>query len=184
MIFNNHYAYASVGAVIVVTAPTGSTVTATLGSKTLTTTEKNGTWTFHVKQFGEWTITATLGTSSKSAVVNVTEKTTYTVTIAYTVNVNVTRYGKELQFGNLFCYVLINGEQVYETGVYQADIGSVITCTGRNPKTSTIINLNGNRVASAGANNTAKYDYTVNSAVNISISFSGGSTASIINISE
>lgn len=184
MIFNTHYAYASVGAVIIVTAPTGSKVTATLGSKTLTATEKNGTWTFHVKQFGKWTITATLGASSKSAVVNVTEKTTYTVTIVYTVNVNVTRSGNGVQGSSTFCYVLINDEKVYETGIYPVSIGDAIKCVGRLTKASTIIQLNGKTVASAGAQYIAEYEYEVNSDINIAINYYGGTSNTYIRITE
>lgn len=186
MIFNTHYAYGAgvSGAVIVVTAPTGSTVTATLGSKTLTATEKNGTWTFQVKQFGEWTITATLNSSTKISVVNVTEKTTYNVTITYTVNVNVKRTGNGVQGSGTFCYVLINDEKVYETGVYPVSIGDTITCIGRLTKASTVIQLNGKTVASAGAQNIARYAYEVNSDVNIAISYYGGTTNTYIKITE
>lgn len=184
MIFNTHYAYGISGAVIIVTAPTGSNVTATLGGRTLTATEKNGTWTFQVKQFGEWTIVATLGASSKSTIVNVTEKTTYTVTIAYTVNVNVQRSGNGVQGSGTFCYVLINDEKVYETGIYPVSIGDTIKCVGRLTKASTVIQLNGKTVASAGAQNIAEYEYVVNSDINIAISYYGGTTNTYIRITE
>lgn len=44
---------------IVVTAPTGSTVTATLGTKVYTATESGGKWTFDVEDYGTYTIKAT-----------------------------------------------------------------------------------------------------------------------------
>ena len=46
---------------IIVTAPTGSTVTCKMGSTTKTASEKNGTWTFSSLDIGTWTITATKG---------------------------------------------------------------------------------------------------------------------------
>lgn len=85
MIFNTHYPYIGGGekATIVVSAPTGSTVTATLGNTVLRTTEKNGVWTFNVKAFGVWTINATLGSESAQTTVNVTQDTTYNVSLSY-----------------------------------------------------------------------------------------------------
>ena len=85
MIFNTHYPYIGGGkkATIVVSAPTGSTVTATLGTTVLRTTEKNGVWTFNVRAFGVWTINATLGNESAQTTVNVTQDTTYNVSLSY-----------------------------------------------------------------------------------------------------
>lgn len=85
MIFNAHYPYIGSGekAIIVVSAPTGSTVTATLGTTVLRTTEKNGVWTFNVRSFGVWTINATLGNESAQTTVNVTQDTTYNVSLSY-----------------------------------------------------------------------------------------------------
>lgn len=86
MIFNTHYPFiGGVGkATIVVSAPTGSTVTAALGTTVLKTTEKNGVWTFNVRAFGVWTINATLGSDSAQTTVNVTQDTTYNVLLSYT----------------------------------------------------------------------------------------------------
>ena len=85
MILNAHYPYIGGGkkATIVVSAPTGSTVTATLGTTVLRTTEKNGVWTFNVRAFGVWTINATLGNESAQTTVNVTQETTYNVSLSY-----------------------------------------------------------------------------------------------------
>lgn len=58
-------------ATIVVTAPTGSTVTATKDDITLTAPEVNGTWTFSVPEAGTWTLTATKGSSSASTTIDV-----------------------------------------------------------------------------------------------------------------
>ena len=84
MIFNTHYPYiGGEKATIVVNAPTGSSVTATLGTTVLGTTEKNGVWTFNVRAFGVWTINATLGSDSAQTSVNVTQDTTYNVSLSY-----------------------------------------------------------------------------------------------------
>ena len=60
---------------LIVTAPTGSTVTATKGSITKTATEKSGTWTFKGLEAGDWTVTAVKGIESKSSVVTVSAET-------------------------------------------------------------------------------------------------------------
>ena len=68
---------------IIVTAPTGSTVTATLGSKTYTAIESAGTWTINVDEYGIYTVTGTLGadTASKEVEVNVVQQ--YAVKFTY-----------------------------------------------------------------------------------------------------
>ena len=60
---------------LIVTAPTGSTVTATKGSITKTATEKNGTWTFKGLEAGNWTVTAVKGSDSTSSVVTISAET-------------------------------------------------------------------------------------------------------------
>ena len=60
---------------LIVTAPTGSTVTATKGSITKTATEKSGTWTFKGLEAGDWTVTAAKGSDSASSVVTVSAET-------------------------------------------------------------------------------------------------------------
>ncbi len=69
--------------VILVTAPTGSTVTCTKGGTTKTAVEKNGLWTFRGIENGEWTVMATKGGQSTSQPVNVTQFDVYRVTLAY-----------------------------------------------------------------------------------------------------
>ena len=60
---------------LIVTAPTGSTVTATKGSVTKTATEKSGTWTFKGLEAGNWTVTAVKGSDSTSSVVTISAET-------------------------------------------------------------------------------------------------------------
>ena len=68
---------------IVVTAPTGSTVTATLGSKVYTATESAGTWVFNVEDYGIYTVTATLDSQTASEEINVSVVQQYIVELAY-----------------------------------------------------------------------------------------------------
>jgi len=49
---------------IIVTAPTGSVVTCSKGSTVLNTEEVDGTWTFNVPEYGEWTVYSELLTAS------------------------------------------------------------------------------------------------------------------------
>ena len=107
MILNTHYAYGAgvSGAVIIVTAPTGSTVTATLDGTVYTAQEVNGTWTFKVRKFGTYTVTATLGNQTASKTVEVTEKKTYDVALAYTLSVSISG---TVSASSYVCYVEIN----------------------------------------------------------------------------
>lgn len=68
---------------IVVTAPTGSTVTCTKGSTTLTATESSGTWTFNVPEYGTWAVNASLGTESASGSVAVDTVKQYSLSLSY-----------------------------------------------------------------------------------------------------
>ena len=70
---------------IIVTAPTGSTVTCKMGSTTKTATEKNGVWTFGGLDLGTWTITSTKGGDSATQDVAITRLTVEYVTIVYRV---------------------------------------------------------------------------------------------------
>lgn len=68
---------------IVVTAPAGSTVTATDGETSLVGTEVSGKWTFQIPSYGVWNITATLNGQTATTSVSVTEVKQYTVTLTY-----------------------------------------------------------------------------------------------------
>lgn len=77
--------------IIIVAAPTGSTVTCKMGSTTKTASEKNGTWTFSGLDIGTWTITATKGSSIATQDVDITRLTVEYVTITYfSATINVT----------------------------------------------------------------------------------------------
>ena len=168
MILNTHYSYGAgvSGAVIVVTAPTGSTVTATLDGTVYTAQEVNGTWTFKVRKFGTYTVTATLGNQTASTTVTVTEAMTYEVTLAYTLSVSISG---TLNASMYNCYVVINN-------VYYGNINNSLTnfpaninitpgteikvgMSGgnKNPSTCTI---NGQTVISTYAGSTKYYSFT------------------------
>lgn len=68
---------------IIVTAPTGSTVTCKMGSITKTAPEKNGVWTFGGLDLGTWTITSTKGSDTATQDVAITRLTVEYVTLAY-----------------------------------------------------------------------------------------------------
>ena len=68
---------------IIVTAPTGSTVTATSGGTVKNAAEKNGVWTFQRLDLGAWTITATKGGETATQTINITAINVYRVTLAY-----------------------------------------------------------------------------------------------------
>lgn len=76
--------------ILIVTAPTGSTVTVTKESVTKAAAEKNGEWWFKNLENGEWTITATLGGQKATKTVSITQFSVYRTSIAYfeaTINV-------------------------------------------------------------------------------------------------
>ena len=78
---------------IIVTAPTGSTVTCKMGSTTKTATEKNGVWTFGGLGLGTWTITSTKGGDSATQDVAITRLTVEYVTIVYRITPEFTYTG-------------------------------------------------------------------------------------------
>ena len=141
MILNTHYAYGAgvSGAVIVVTAPTGSTVTATLDGTVYTAQEVNGTWTFKVRKFGTYTINATLGNQTASATVEVTEKKTYDVALAYTLSVSISG---TLTASNYYCYVQINNVYYGNRNNKITNFPANITIT---PGTEILVGMNGSR---------------------------------------
>ena len=76
---------------IIVTAPTGSTVTCKMGSITKTAPEKNGVWTFGGLDLGTWTITSTKGSDTATRKVTLTRITIEYVTITYfSATINIT----------------------------------------------------------------------------------------------
>ena len=75
---------AAVYAVIGVTYPSGSTVTCTNGSKTLTAKDTTGKAMFVIPYAGTWTVKAVKGSKSKSTAVKITTQGQFkTVTLAY-----------------------------------------------------------------------------------------------------
>lgn len=78
---------------IIVTAPTGSTVTCKMGSITKTATEKNGVWTFGGLDLGTWTITSKKGGDSATQDVAITRLTVEYVTIVYRITPEFTYTG-------------------------------------------------------------------------------------------
>lgn len=69
--------------VIIVTAPTGSTVTCTKGTTVKTATEKNGEWWFKNLDTGTWTLKATLSGQIATQVVNITQFGVYRIAMSY-----------------------------------------------------------------------------------------------------
>lgn len=69
--------------VIIVTAPTGSTVTATKGETVKTTTEKDGKWWFKNLDLGEWTLKATLDDESATTTFNIERFGVYYVPMSF-----------------------------------------------------------------------------------------------------
>ena len=72
---------------LVLTAPTGSAITASCGDATLTATitgsDETGSVTLYPPTLGSWTITATKGDDSTSEAINATEYKDYTLTLDY-----------------------------------------------------------------------------------------------------
>ena len=83
MIINRYAKGGGLSPRIVVTATTGSTVTCTKGSTTLTATEVDGKWTFNLNDFGTWTLNATLGDKSATKTVDVVWAQLYEVTLLF-----------------------------------------------------------------------------------------------------
>lgn len=98
---------------IVVTAPTGSTVTCTTpGGVLLTATEVGGTWTFaKLKMYGTYTTTATNGTDTATIDVLVDSAVTYNVEISYrNIDENIV--------------LLIDGNNIEDISTYQRAIAN------------------------------------------------------------
>lgn len=172
MILNTHYAYVAgvSGAVIVVTAPTGSTVTATLDGVVYTAQEVNGTWTFKVRKFGTYTINATLGNQTASTTVNVTEATTYEVTLAYVFTVRIaTPEGTVYDSAS----VTINGVKYTTQKTLQVNTGTIITLSAKSDTSTSNAEIYVNNVRVKRGRNVS-YDITPNKDTNIKLTYSTG----------
>lgn len=69
---------------IIVTAPTGTVVTATKGTTVITAGESGGKYVILADDYGVWTVTGTKGSQSVSQDVNVVAVDTYEVTLDFT----------------------------------------------------------------------------------------------------
>src|SRR5574344_761108 len=69
---------------IIVTAPTGTVVTATKGTTVITAGESGGKYVILADDYGVWTIAGTKGSQSVSQDVNVVAVDTYEVTLDFT----------------------------------------------------------------------------------------------------
>lgn len=183
MILNTHYAYGAgvSGAVIIVSAPTGSTVTATLDGTVYTAQEVNGTWTFKVRKFGVYTVKATRSGQSAQQNVNVTQATTYRVTLNYVQYVNVVITGNG-EVSSIRPQILASAGGYYSAGTYQIVKGSAlklyvkVNCEGA--RSDCNITVNGRIVATANNEIGATAEYTIypSNNVNVTLSLKNGTT--------
>lgn len=74
---------ASLSPIIVVSAPTGSTVTCKKGSTVLTAEESSGTWSFAIPAYGTWTVTGVNTGTTVEKTVEVTAIEVYFVTLEF-----------------------------------------------------------------------------------------------------
>lgn len=168
MILNTHYAYGAgvSGAVIVVTAPTGSTVTATLEGVVYTAQEVNGTWTFKVRKFGTYTIKATLGDQTASTTVEVTEKKTYDVTLTYALSVSISGpvatsgYNCYVQINNKIYGCRFNNVSNMPANISIAPGTEIQVGMSGSPNTPSTCTINGTKVISAVSYDTTYYTFT------------------------
>ena len=118
---------------LIVTAPTGSTVTATKGSVTKTATEKSGTWTFKGLEAGDWTVTAVKGSKSASSVVTISAETvtlSFKATASLTAKSGVTYTdglsGLDAETVSIFGEAISNNSEITNTtSTVYIDFGSV-----------------------------------------------------------
>ena len=78
---------ASLSPIIVVSAPTGSTVTCKKGSTVLTAEESSGTWSFAIPAYGTWTVTGVNAGTTVEKTVEVTAIEVYFVTLEFIADV-------------------------------------------------------------------------------------------------
>ena len=74
---------ASLSPIIVVSAPTGSTVTCKKGSTVLTAEESSGTWSFAIPAYGTWTVTGVSAGTTVEKTVEVTAIEVYFITLEF-----------------------------------------------------------------------------------------------------
>ena len=74
---------ASLSPIIVVSAPTGSTVTCKKGSTVLTAEESSGTWSFAIPAYGTWTVVGVSGEKTDTRTVEVIAIEVYFVTLGF-----------------------------------------------------------------------------------------------------
>lgn len=74
---------ASLSPIIVVSAPTGSTVTCKKGSTVLTAEESSGTWSFAIPAYGTWTVTGVSMGTTVEKTVSVTAIEVYFVALEF-----------------------------------------------------------------------------------------------------
>lgn len=74
---------ASLSPIIVVSAPTGSTVTCKKGPTVLTAEESSGTWSFAIPAYGTWTVTGVNAGTTVEKTVEVTAIEVYFVTLEF-----------------------------------------------------------------------------------------------------
>lgn len=118
-------------AIISVTAPTGSTVTATHSDGTvLTAEENNGHWTFKVTKFGSYTVTGTSGTSSATSAVNVADSKVYATKLIYTITVTIT--GNGVVYNNILASAVILGITYSSAATVKIYPGTTVTLTVKN----------------------------------------------------
>lgn len=146
-------------AVIVVTAPTGSAVTAVCGSKSYTAVEHDGRWGIYVDALGTYTVTATRGTDSDTATVEVTQKGgVYSVTLEYGMTVNITGTGLA-NHTTIKASAIINGTTYYNPATLVVEPGTKITLSVvGTPSPLGIIEVNNTRVVTSNVSKT--YDIT------------------------
>ena len=146
-------------AVIVVTAPTGSAVTAVCGSKSYTAAEHNGRWGIYVDALGTYTVTATRGTDSDTATVEVTQEGgVYSVTLEYGMTVNITGTGLA-NHTTIKASAIINGTTYYNPATLVVEPGTKITLSVvGTPSPLGIIEVNNTRVVTSNVSKT--YDIT------------------------
>ena len=93
---------------IVVTYPTGSTLTCTLGSKVLTAKDTSGKWVFGLPSIGDWVVEAVSGSKSTSKTVSITDEgqvETVELTYQFVLYENGVLYNESLSGG-----LLLNAE--------------------------------------------------------------------------